>query len=131
MGRQSQIGTRPGKPAANVFKRTGREGAGTLTTRHQLLTSAWTADVERLETAIETFTADRPLADDCQVDLFEVPGDAHLHVNVTHHDPTVALRGWAGPGRVADGFIQNRRFVHTPLSQMIRHIRDMVFAART
>ncbi len=131
MRRQSQIGTRPGKPAANVFKRTGREGAGTLTTSHQLLTSAWTADVERLETAIERFTADRPLADDCQVDLFEMPGDGHLHVNVTHHDPTVSLRGWAGPGRVADGFIHNRRFVHTPPSQMIRHIRDMVFAART
>lgn len=130
MRRRSQIGTPPGKPAANASKRTARERAGTLTTSHQLLTSAWTADVERLEAAIERFPADRPLAHDCRVDLFEMPGDGHLHVNVTHHDPTVSLRGWAGPGIVADGFIHNRRFVHSPPSQMIRRIRDMVFAAR-
>ena len=131
MRRQLQIGTRPGEPAANVFKRTGRKDAGTLTTRHQLLTSAWTADVEVLETAIERFTADRPLADDCRVDLFEMPGDGHLHVNVTHHDRRVSPPGWAGPGKVANGFIHNRRFVHMPQSQVIRHIREMVFAART
>jgi hypothetical protein len=131
MRRRSQIGLRPGRPAVNVFKRTGRQGAGTLTSSHELLTSAWTADVERLETAIDRFTADRPLADDCRVQLFEIPGDAHLHVNVTHHDPTVSLRGWAGPGRVAGGFVHNRRFVHAPVIQTIRHIRNMVFAART
>ena len=98
MRRQSQIATRPGQPAANVFKGTGGEGAGTLTTRHRLLTSAWTVDVEGLQTAIQRFTADRPLADDCRVDLFEMPGDGHRHVNVTHPDPTLSPPGWAGPG---------------------------------
>lgn len=130
MRRQSKIGPRPG-PAVSVFKRTRRQGAGTLTSSHELLTSAWTADVERLETAIERCTAVRPLSDDCQVQLFEIPGDGHLHVNVTHHARTVSRRGWAGPGRVADGFVHNRRFAHAPVIQMIRHIRDMVFAART
>jgi hypothetical protein len=131
MRRKPQFGTRPGTPPAIVFKRSGRERAGTLTTSHQLLTSAWTADVARLEIAVGKFTADRRLADDCQVDFFEMPGDGHLHVNVTHQDPTVSLRGWAGPGRLPDGFIHNRRFVHSPPNQMIRHIRAMVFAEKT
>jgi hypothetical protein len=114
----------------NASNRKAREGRGTLTTHHRLLTTAWAEDVERLEGAIKKFTADRLLAHDCRVDLFEMSGDAHLHVNVTHHDETTSIAGWAGPGRVADGFIHNRRFLRTPASQMIRDIRDMVFAAR-
>jgi hypothetical protein len=130
MRRQSRIGSRARRPATDGGKSTGRECAGTLTTSHQLLTSSWTADVMRLETAIEQFTADRPLASDCQVALFEMAGDGQLHVNVTHHHRTVAVPGWAGPGQLADGFIHNRRFCNTAPSQMIRHIREMVFAAR-
>ena len=108
----------------------GRDGAGAVTTKHRLLTSSWKADVARLETAIGRFTADRPLANDCQVVFFEVAGDGLLHVNVTHRHATMAVPGWAGPGRLPDGFVHNRRFGDTPPSQMIRHIRDMVFAER-
>ncbi len=131
MRRQSRIGSRACEPAPDAFKSASRSGAGTVTTSHQLLTSSWTAYVERVETAIERFTANRPLAADCQVILFEMPGDGQLHVNVIHHRPTVAVRGWAGPGRLAGGFIHNRRFGDTPPSRMIRQIREMVFAART
>lgn len=120
MGRQLRIGNGNG----------GREGASAVTTRHKLLTSSWTSDVETLETAIGRFTADRPLANDCQVVFFEIPRDSHLHVNVTHEHQTMAVRGWAGPARLPDGFVHNRRFGDTPPNQIIRHIRDMVFAAR-
>jgi hypothetical protein len=49
---------------------------------------------------------------------------------VTHRYPTREIRGWAGPAVVADGFIHNRTFGDMPPGRMIRHIRDMVFAAR-
>ncbi len=129
MRRPLRIGDRA--PAADAFGSSGRRGAGTLTTGHQLLTSVWTADVEALERAIDRFTADRPLGNDCRVDLFEMPGDSRLHVNVTHTHPTVAESGWAGPGRLADGFVHNRRFGRTPPGRIVRNIRAMVFAART
>jgi hypothetical protein len=99
-----------------------------VTSRHKLLTSSWTADVETFERAIGRFTLDRPLANDCHVVFFEVPGDGQLHVNVTHQHQTMAVRGWAGPARLPDGFLHNRRFDDTPPRQIIRHIRDMVFA---
>jgi hypothetical protein len=99
-----------------------------VTTRHKLLTSDWTADVETFEKAIRRFTVDRPLANDCRVVFFEVPGDGQLHVNVTHQRETMAARGWAGPARMSDGFLHNRRFDGTPPKQIIEHIRDMVYA---
>jgi hypothetical protein len=101
-----------------------------ITTRRTLLTGAWTADVEILETAIGRFRAPAESKNDCQVALFEIARDGHLHVNVTHRHPTKEIRGWAGPATVADGFLHNRTFTHTPPSQMIRHIRNMVLAAR-
>ena len=102
-----------------------------ITTRRTLLTGAWTADVETLETAIGRFKADAGTSrNDCQVALFEIVRDGHLHVNVTHRHPTKEVRGWAGPAAVADGFLHNRTFTHTPPGQMIRHIRNMVLAAR-
>ena len=107
-----------------------RIGARAVTTTHKLLTSSWTSDVEMLETAIGRFTAERPLANDCQVVFFEIAGDDQLHVNVTHQHPTMAVRGWAGPARLPDGFVHNRRFGDTPPGRMIRQIRDMVFATR-
>jgi hypothetical protein len=108
----------------------GRAGAGAVTTTHKLLTRSWTADVEAVETAIGRLTAARPLAHDCHVVLFEIAGDGHLHVNVTHQHPTMPMRGWAGPARLPGGFVHNRRFGDTPPNQIIRHIRDMVFAVR-
>lgn len=101
-----------------------------ITTEHKLLTSSWTVEVAALETAIRDFTKTRALPDDCKVVLFEVGHDSDLHVNVTHRHATAAVKGWAGPGRVPDGFIHSRTFGDTPQAGMVRHIRDMVFAAR-
>ena len=99
-----------------------------VTTRHKLLTGSWTADVETVEAAIRRFSSTE---NSCDVVLFEIGGDDHLHVNVTHRHATQPVNGWAGPGSVPDGFIHNRTFADTEPQQMIRHIRDMVFAART
>ena len=108
----------------------GREGVGAVWTRHNLLTSEWAADVEKLETAIAEFTVNRTLANDCQVVFFEVAGDGQLHVNVKHEHQTRAVPGWSGPAKLTDGFVHNRRFADAPPSQVIRHIRNMVFAER-
>jgi hypothetical protein len=112
----------------NSLERRGLKRAGPVTTRHKLLTSSWTADVETLEKAVGLFAVERPLANDCQVVFFESAGDGQLHVNVTHQHPTMAVPGWAGPARLPDGFLHNRRFDGAPPSQIIQHIRDMVFA---
>ena len=111
------------------FDHGDREGAGVVTTRHTLRTNSWTANVATLETAIARLTADRPLANDCQVVFFEIAGDNQLHVNVTHQHPALAVAGWAGPARVPDGFVHNRRFGgDTTPNRMMRYIRDMIFA---
>jgi hypothetical protein len=111
------------------FDHGNREGAGVVTTRHTLRTNSWTANVATLETAIARLTADRPLANDCQVVFFEIAGDNELHVNVTHQHPALAVDGWAGPARVPDGFVHNRRFGgDTTPNRMMRYIRDMIFA---
>jgi hypothetical protein len=102
-----------------------------ITTTHKLLTGSWTADVEAVETAIGRFTADRAVTNDCQVALFEIARDEHLHVNVTHKYPTKTVRGWAGPARLQGGFVHNRTFSETKPTKIIGHIRDMVFASRT
>ena len=97
----------------------------TITATHKLLTESWAADVETVETAIRRF---RSSSNDCQVRLFEMAGDRHLHVNVTHRSPTTTAPGWAGPARLPQGFVHNRRFSE-PASQIVRHVRNMVFAA--
>lgn len=107
-----------------------RGGATAISARHQLLSDSWTADVENLESAIGRFKADPNLANTCDVAFFEIVGDGHLHCNVTHRHATKTVTGWAGPGHVPDGFVHNRRFGDTPHNDMVRHIRDMVFAAR-
>lgn len=107
-----------------------RGGAMAISARHQLLSDSWTADVESLESAIGRFKIDRNTANNCEVVFFELAGDEHLHCNVTHRHETKTVRGWAGPGHVPDGFVHNRRFADTSHNDMIRHIRDMVFAAR-
>lgn len=108
------------------------DGAGTaaVTAAHSLLTSSWTVDVKTLERAIGRFTADRRLASDCQVVLFEIAGDDQLHVNVIHQlgYPRAAVRGWSGPGLLPDGCVYNRRFANVPAAEIAGHIREMVFA---
>src|SRR5688572_8213537 len=100
-----------------------------VTTTRKLLTDSWTADVEALETAVGRFTTDRSLTNDCQVVFFEI-GDGRLHVNVTHRYQTRAVRGWAGPASLREGFVHNRTFGDAPPGEMVRQIRDMVFAER-
>lgn len=107
-----------------------RNGATRISSRHQLLGNSWTADVASLEWAIGRFKDNSEVADDCEVVFFEIAGDEHLHCNVTHRHATKTIAGWAGPGRVAGGFVHNRRFGDTSPSAIVRHVRDMVFAAR-
>lgn len=108
----------------------GREGTMRISARHQLLSDSWTADVEDLEWAIGRFKSNSNVANNCEVVLFEIVGDEHLHCNVTHRHATKTITGWAGPGHVPDGFVHNRRFGDTPQHDIVRHIREMVFAAR-
>jgi hypothetical protein len=107
-------------------------GAGVgISASHQLLSnSRRAAAVEKLESAISWFEADTDLGINCEVALFEMPGDEQLHCNVTHRYATKSVAGWAGPGRVAGGFVHNRRFGDAPHQDVVGHIRDMVFAAR-
>jgi hypothetical protein len=104
-------------------------GSMAIATTHELLTGSWTTDVETLETAVGHFKQDA-MKNDCQVVFFEVVRDRHLHVNVTHRYPTRTVCGWAGPANLAHGFVHNRIFADAQPSQIIRHVRDMVFAAR-
>jgi hypothetical protein len=108
----------------------GREAAVRVSARHQLLSDSWTADVENLERAIGRFKAHSNVANNCEVVFFEIAGDRHLHCNVTHRHATKTVTGWAGPGHVPDGFVHNRRFDDTSHNDIVRRIRDMVFAAR-
>ena len=95
---------------------------------HTLLTDAWAADVQMLERGIGEFGV--PPAHEYHVSLFELAGDAELHVNVIHKEQTRQVNGWSGPGVSANGFIHNRRFETTPTAEILRSIRQMVFAAR-
>jgi hypothetical protein len=108
----------------------GRESTARVSARHQLLSDSWTADVENLERAIRRFKADSNVPNNCEVVFFEIAGDRHLHCNVTHRHVTKTVTGWAGPGHVPDGFVHNRRFGDTSHNDIVRRIRDMVFAAR-
>jgi hypothetical protein len=102
----------------------------TITTTHKLLTPSWAPDVEAVETAVGRFKADRVPDNDCQVVLFEMVRDGHLHVNVTHKYPTKSAPGWMGPASLPQGFVHNRTFSERqPTGQIVRHVRDMVCAA--
>lgn len=129
MSRRSRVGTGSSRRLASS-RYGSRVGAGAISARRQLLSDAWTADVENLESAIGRFKANRDAANNCEVVLFEIAGDGHLHCNVTHRHATKTVHGWAGPGRVPHGFVHNRRFGDTPPHDVIRQIRAMVFAAR-
>jgi hypothetical protein len=97
---------------------------------HQSLVSqAWTAEVRALVRGIREFAVLAGPAHDCRISLFEMPGDSLLHVNVTHGREKRPVKGWAGPGIAADGFIHNRRFEAGQTDAILRQIRQMVFAA--
>jgi hypothetical protein len=100
-----------------------------ITTRQNLLTDSWTADVAILKAAVRNFEPEGA-QNDCQVAFFEIVQDRNLHVNVTHKDQTKTVRGWAGPGSVPEGFVHNRTFGDTQPSQIIRQLRKMVCASR-
>ena len=129
MAPKSRVGNGSfGRLASSQYGRRG--GAMAISATHQLLSDSWTSDVENLERAIGRFEPDRNMANNCEVVFFEIAGDEQLHCNVTHRHATKTVSGWAGPGQVLDGFVHNRRFGHTSPNNMIRHIRDMVCAAR-
>jgi hypothetical protein len=98
---------------------------------HNLLTNLWTADVHIVEEAIGRIGESRAVAIDCQVALFEIVRDDHLHVNVTHRCPTRRVAGWSGPAELRTGFVHNRTFGDVQPSEIVRHIEQMVLAART
>jgi hypothetical protein len=101
-----------------------------ITTKQRLLTDSWTGDVDTVETAFEQLTANSPEAERCRVVFFEIVGDPRLHVNVTHQHQTRTALGWAGPASLPEGFVHNRRFEDIRPTEMIRQIREMVYAAR-
>jgi hypothetical protein len=101
-----------------------------IRTSRALLTESWTSDVTAIETAIGQFEAARAVTNDCEIALFEIDRDHHLHVNVTHKHPTRTVRGWAGPASLARGFVHNRRFDDRTPGRIISQIRHMVFAGR-
>lgn len=123
-----RIGNGSGRLASSQNGRRG--GAMAISARHQPLSDSWTAVVDNLEWAIGRLRTDSTAANNCEVVFFEIPGDGHLHCNVTHRHATKTVTGWAGPGHVPEGFVHNRRFRDMPRKNMIRHIRDMVLAAR-
>ena len=108
---------------------TPRGATARATTANNTLQSGyWNSDVAALECALGKLIVKRPVTNECRVSFFEVEGDADLHVNVTHRHETVAVKGWAGPAIMPDGFVHNRRFQDR--QSILPHIRDMVFAAR-
>lgn len=101
-----------------------------IKTTHKLLTDSWTGDVQVIEEAIGRRGAGRAVTNDCQVALFEIIRDDHLHVNVTHKYATRTVPGWAGPAVLRTGFVHNRTFGDVQPNEIIRQIREMVFATR-
>ena len=101
-----------------------------ITTTRHLLTRAWAADVDACKAAIERFPSKRKAADECRVSFFEIPADGHLHVNVTHRHQTRRAEGWIGPAVLPEGYVHNRTFGDVTSREIIRHIREMVFAAK-
>jgi hypothetical protein len=114
----------------NLHRVKSIDASPAITTNHALLTTAWTADVKVLEAALSRSNVEGRLNGGCRVVFFEVAGDSQLHVNVIHRDLTRNMSGWAGPGRTPDGLIHNRAFSRAPRYQILRQIRDMVFASR-
>jgi len=108
--------------------RHGRAGRFSLT--RNLTGGSWNACVDAIGTALWRIKDPDALVSDCTMAFFDTTADEALHVNVTHQHRTKRIAGWAGPGQTADGFVYNRRFGHVPTPQILRDVRDMVFAAR-
>ena len=107
-----------------------RVTAPAITANHALLTEAWTAEVNSLVMALGRIKLDaRSVSSNCRVTFFEVAGDQRLHVNVTHQSATETVNGWSGPGTTSDGTVHNRTFSRMPRYQVLRQIKDMIFAA--
>jgi hypothetical protein len=100
-----------------------------ITANHALLTGAWTMEVRSLEAALARVKPEAGVNGQCRVTFFEVAGDGDLHVNVMHHAATEGVTGWAGPGMMPDGVVYNRKFNHIPRYQVLRQIKNMIFAA--
>lgn len=103
--------------------------APVITANHALLTTAWTTEVKALEGALARVKVDARVSSDCRVTFFEIAGDQDLHVNVTRRSATEGVAGWAGPGTTPDGSVYNRTFSRMPRYQVLRQIKDMIFAA--
>ena len=110
-----------------MMKKTQSATTPALTANHALLTGAWTVDVKALEEALGRLEMDGA-GSDCRVTFFEVAGDQHLHVNVTHRLATAGVDGWAGPSTTADGVLYNRMFSRMPRYQLLRQLKHMIFA---
>jgi len=91
---------------------------------------SWNACVDTIGTALWRDADQDGLTSDCAMAFFDTGADEALHVNVTHPHPTRRISGWTGPGHTAAGFVYNRTFDATPTPQILRHVRDMAFAAR-
>ena len=101
-----------------------------ISTTHNLGVRSWTVEVEILKTAIKRFASRHLMTNECRIALFEVPGDANLHVNVTHRHQTKPASGWVGPAAVPQGFVHNRCFGAIRPNEIVRHISEMVFSER-
>ena len=101
--------------------------APAITAGHALLTAAWTTEVSSLEAALGRIT-DARIGNDCRVTFFEVEGDQDLHVNVTRQYATDGVNGWSGPGTTPGGLVYNRTFTRMPRYQVLRQIRNVIFA---
>lgn len=97
-----------------------------IDTRQALLTGAWTDDVKVLRAALGRATADDRICIDCAVTFFEVAGDEALHVTVAHRSSGSAPSGAAASATLAEGV--SRSFPRMPRYQVLRQIREMVFA---
>jgi len=127
IGRQGKEMKQDSKSRRRGITRPARTGR--LSSTRRLPGASWACCVDAVEAGIRRFNEAHPLASDCQVAFFEVASDETLHVNVTHRQLTKPISGWAGPGRTSDGFVHNRTFA-APTAQILRHVRDMVFADR-
>jgi hypothetical protein len=101
-----------------------------LTTSHALLTDAWTKDVSALQAALGRIEKGGGLSGDCRVTFFEVAGDAQLHVEVAHRAAAGNMNGSSGAGSISERVVHNRAFSRLPRYQVLREIREMVFARR-
>jgi len=110
--------------------RTPRAQPGRFSLTRHLMGGSWNACVDTIGTALWRVADQDRLASDCAMAFFDTEADEALHVNVTHPHPTRRISGWTGPGRTAAGFVYNRTFAATPTPQILRHVRDMAFAAR-